>query len=288
MTDLDYMKLAYKLAQKGRGKTSPNPMVGAVLVKANKVIAQGWHARCGADHAEVMVFKKAGQRARGAKLYVTLEPCYTVGRTPPCVNAVVANQIKEVIIGTKDPNPQTHGKSIQKLRRAGINTRVGFLRSELESLNEAFFKYQKYRMPFVTAKCAQTLDGKIATVTGDSKWITSKKTREFSRKKRNEFDAIIVGINTVLKDNPSLNPSLKTKRLKKIIIDSSLRIPMNAKLFRNTKPEDCILATTDQASSRKIKMLANRGFRVDVTRKQDHRVNLRSYFHRLEIGRAHV
>lgn len=244
MNDLDFMKIAYQLALKGRLTTSPNPMVGAVIVKNGKIITQGFHHHRGGPHAEIIALEKTKQNLKGAKLYVTLEPCFHFGRTPPCVNAILQSGIKEVIIGMIDPNPMTKGKSIAKLRKAGVKVKVGVLQDTLFQMNESFVKYIKYKMPFIVAKTAQTLDGKIATRTGESQWITSAASRTYAHDLRNEFDAILVGINTVLKDNPGLNATRKS--LKKIVVDSSLRIPLSAKLFKKTKAQDCLMATTQK------------------------------------------
>ena len=269
------MQMALDLAAKGKGSTSPNPMVGAVVVKRSRVIATGWHKRCGTDHAEIVAFKKAGSRACGAKLYVTLEPCFHFGRTPPCVDDVIASGVREVVIGMVDPNPLTRGKTIAKLRRAGIKVKVGILRPQAEQLNEVFVKYMRSKMPFVAAKCAQTLDGKIATVTGESKWITSLKTRDYARRIRDEFDAILVGVNTVLRDDPRLNGVKKTKRLKKIILDSSLKTPLTARLFKGVRRADCIIAVTRKASPAKIKKFQNKGVRVIISPVKDGHVDLK-------------
>ncbi len=269
------MRMALNLALKGKGKTSPNPMVGAVVVRGERVVAEGWHRRCGSDHAEIAALKKAGARARGAKLCVTLEPCFHYGRTPPCVDQVIASGIREVVIGMVDPNPLTRGKSIAKLRRAGIKVRTGILRPDAERLNEIFVKYIKTGMPFAAAKCAQTLDGKIATVTGESKWITSSKTRDYARRVRDEFDAICVGVNTVLRDDPRLNGAKKTKRLKKIILDSSLQTPLTARLFKGVRPADCMIAVTRKASPAKIKQFQNKGARVIICPVKDGHVDLK-------------
>ncbi len=287
MRDEAYMQLAYDLAVKGRGKTSPNPMVGAVLVKGGRVIGRGWHKRCGGPHAEIYALQQAGAAAQGAKLYVTLEPCFRQGRTPPCVDAIIARGIKEVVVGVKDPNPETHGKSIRKLRRAGIAVRVGFLQASLTELNAAFNKYIRFRRPWVVAKTAQTLDGKIATFTGDSKWITSLKSRRLARKLRNEFDAICVGCETVLKDDPSLHPADKRKRLKKIVLDSSLRIPLSSKLFKETPPEDCLVATTESAEIAQLRRFKKNGISVISCPSDKGRVDLAwlmSYLAQKEIA----
>lgn len=256
------MQTALKLARKGKGMTSPNPMVGAVLVKGNRIIAEGWHRRCGGDHAEIIAIKKAGGRARGARLYVTLEPCFHFGRTPACVDRIIQSGIRQVVAAMVDPNPLTNGKSVVKLRRAGVKTTVGLLQEEAGRLNEAFIKFITKKIPFTVAKCAQTLDGKIATSKGESKWITSRKARDYARTLRGEFDAICVGVNTVLQDDPSLNAQRKTKKLKKIILDSSLKTPFQARLLRGTAPGDCFLATTHKAPLGKIRRWRETGVNV--------------------------
>lgn len=275
MTDKDYIQRAMNLALRAKGETSPNPLVGAVIVKGGRTLAEGWHKRCGGDHAEIMALKKAGRAAAGATMYITLEPCFHFGRTPPCVDAVIAGGIKRVVIGMNDPNPLTRGRSIVKLRKAGVKVTVGILENESRRMNEVFVKYIIKNMPFVVAKCAQTLDGKIATVTGDSKWITAEGTRAFARKLRNEFDAILVGVNTVLLDDPALNAEKKSKRIKKIILDSNLKTPLNAQLFRGTRAEDCIIATTAKADRRKLKAFLKRGVEMVVCPAKDGRVDLK-------------
>ena len=264
MTDIDYMQIARRLALKAKGKTSPNPMVGSIIVKGKQIIAEGWHRYCGADHAEIDALKKAKVPVSGAKMYVTLEPCYHFGRTSPCVDELIKSGVREVLIGMKDPNPLTNGKSRAKLRRAGIKVKVGFLQNELEAMNEVFIKYTKKRMPFVAAKSAQSLDGKIALATGQSQWITSVASRRFSRKIRCEYDAILVGINTILKDNPRLGGNGKTRKSKKIILDSTLKMPLKARLFSGVEPSDCIIATTVKASERKKAVFLKRGINVIV------------------------
>lgn len=281
MNDIDYMNKAYHLALKAKGKTSPNPLVGSIILKGNKIIAEGWHRRCGADHAEIVALKKAGRRASGSRMYVTLEPCYHYGRTPPCVEQIIKSGIKEIIIGMKDPNPLTNGRSIAKLRRAGIKTKVGVLQKECETINEAFIKYTTKRMPFIAVKNAQSLDGKIATAKGHSKWITSEAARKYAGTIRNEFDAILVGINTVLKDNPRLNGSTKTKGLKKIILDSSLKISPKARLFTGVKPSDVIIATTAKASLKKRENFLKEGIQVVVCPRRERKIDLKWLFKEL-------
>jgi diaminohydroxyphosphoribosylaminopyrimidine deaminase/5-amino-6-(5-phosphoribosylamino)uracil reductase len=277
----DYFKKAIKLALRAKGKVSPNPLVGAIIVKNNRVVAQGWHKHCGSDHAEIAALKKAGSLARGAVIYVTLEPCSHYGRTPPCVDAIIKSGIKKVFIGMKDPNPLTKGKSIAKFRKAGIKTEIGFLEDDLKGINEPFIKFMTKKMPFVTAKCAQTIDGKIAAYSGRSKWITSKESREYARKLRNDFDAILVGSNTVLKDNPGLNASRKSKRLKKIIIDSALKTPLNAGIFRGTDPSDIIIAATKKSRKEKRGKLEKRGIYLVICPTQKGQVDLKWFLKKL-------
>lgn len=239
---LENMSQAYELAMRGWGRVSPNPMVGAVLVKAGKVIALGWHPFCGGPHAEAMAIAKAGAKAQGADLYVTLEPCSHFGKTPPCTQAIIDAGITKVFVGVKDPNPRMNGKSIALLKKAGIHVEVGFLEDELLRLNESFNKHVTSGMPFVTAKIAQTIDGKIANTQGDSKWITGQEARDYAHELRFGFDAILVGINTVLKDDPALN-STPRKNIKKIILDTHLKMPSRGKIYTSTRPEDILIFT---------------------------------------------
>jgi diaminohydroxyphosphoribosylaminopyrimidine deaminase/5-amino-6-(5-phosphoribosylamino)uracil reductase len=236
-----FMNLAYELARKGRGETSPNPNVGAVVVKAGRVIGRGYHKKAGAPHAEILALEDAGSKAKGAVLYVTLEPCAHFGRTPPCVDTIIKSGIKKAIVGMVDPNPLTNGRGIAKMREYGITVRVGFLEDKLRKLNEVFIKYVTRKIPFVTVKIAQSLDGKIATKTGDSKWITSDKSRAYAHRMRADFDAIMVGVNTVLRDNPKLDAWFAKKHPIKIVTDSHLSTPENAAIFSGNSP--VIIAT---------------------------------------------
>jgi diaminohydroxyphosphoribosylaminopyrimidine deaminase/5-amino-6-(5-phosphoribosylamino)uracil reductase len=249
--DFIYMNRAWELALQGWGRTSPNPMVGAVLVKSGKIITEGYHHYCGGDHAEADALKKAGAKARGATLYVTLEPCGHRGRTPPCTEAIVKAGIKKVIVGALDPNKVNNGKSLKFLKQQGIEVEQGLLSQELTHLNEAFNCWITTKKPFVTAKMAQTLDGKIATMGGESKWITSSFARDYAHRLRFGFDAIMVGITTVIKDNPQLK-TLPAKRIKKIILDTHGKISPRAKLLDGTRPED-IFVFTKNSPDKKIK-----------------------------------
>ena len=240
------MNRAWELALQGFGKTSPNPMVGAVLVKSGRIIAEGYHHHCGGDHAEVDALKKAGSKARGGCLYVTLEPCGHTGRTPPCTDAIIKAGIKKVVVGAVDPNKLNHGKSLKYLKQHGIAVEHGLLAEELTRMNEAFNCWITRHRPFVTAKIAQTLDGKIAMTTGASKWITSSFARQYARRLRYGFDAIMVGINTVLQDNPQLTPT-PAKRIKKIILDTQGKLSKRAKLWQGANVEDVLVFTRQNA-----------------------------------------
>lgn len=215
-----FMNIALKLALKARNKTSPNPVVGAVVVKKGKIVGTGFHQKAGFAHAEVVAINNAGQLARGGSLYVTLEPCTHFGRTPPCVDRIIKSGISEVFVGMVDPNPLNNGRGIEILKKAGIKVSVGFLEEELRQANQVFIKYITRKVPYITVKVGQSLDGKIATAVGDSKWITSDRSRVFAHRMRSEYDAIIVGVNTVLRDNPSLNAWFSKKHLIKVVVDS--------------------------------------------------------------------
>ena len=242
--DFVFMNRAWELALQGWGRTSPNPMVGAVIVKDGQVIAEGYHHYCGGDHAEVDAIKKAGARAKGSTLYVTLEPCGHTGRTPPCTQAILKAGIKRVVVGALDPNRVNNGKSLKFLTQQGVEIEQGLLADELGSMNEVFNYWITNKTPFVVAKMAQTLDGKIATLQGESKWITSSFARDYAHRLRFGFDAIMVGINTVIKDNPQLR-TLPSKRVKKIILDTQGKILPRAKLFEGTRAEDIFIFTAN-------------------------------------------
>lgn len=236
MSNEKFMKMALELARKRAGFTSPNPVVGAVIVKNNKVISAASHRKAGLPHAEAEALKIAGEGARGAKLYVTLEPCVHFGKTPPCSDAVIKSGIKEVVVAVKDPNPINNGRGIRKLRKAGVKVSVGMLKQEAGYQNRAFFKFITKKIPYVIIKVAQSIDGKIATHTGDSKWITSEKSRQYVQKLRQEVDAILVGVRTIINDNPQLTCRLKPKKLlTKIVLDPELETPPQAKIFRKAK-----------------------------------------------------
>ncbi|MCX7785104.1 MAG: bifunctional diaminohydroxyphosphoribosylaminopyrimidine deaminase/5-amino-6-(5-phosphoribosylamino)uracil reductase RibD [candidate division WOR-3 bacterium] len=236
--DLFYMQKAIELAEKGRGFVSPNPLVGAVIVKNNKIIGQGYHKKFGDAHAEINAIKNAWESVKGATLYVTLEPCnYWEKKTPPCVPAIIEAGIKEVVIGTYDCNPQVCRKGILELQKAGIKIKVGILKDKIEKQNESYFKFTKTGLPFVILKLGVTLDARIATDAGESKWITSAISRRFDQKLRKDADAILVGIGTILKDNPKLTCRIEPKkRLTRVVLDPDLKTPPDAKVLNGPNP----------------------------------------------------
>jgi diaminohydroxyphosphoribosylaminopyrimidine deaminase/5-amino-6-(5-phosphoribosylamino)uracil reductase len=254
------MELALKLAERGKGNTSPNPLVGSVIIKRGRIVGRGWHKKCGDAHAEVCALKEAGKKAKDSILYVNLEPCSHWGRTPPCTERIVEAGVREVVIGMKDPNSLVNG--YQELKFRGIKTRIGILEEECKKLNEPYSKWIKTKKPFVVVKAAMSLDGRIATRTGDSKYITGREARKFVHELRAEYDAVMVGINTVLKDDPQLTVRLtKGRNPIKIVVDSKLRISPNAKVVA-FEPNKLILVTSPKASRKKIKQFGKKGVHV--------------------------
>ncbi len=287
MSDKDFMQKTLELAAKGKGKTSPNPVVGAIIVKNGKIIAKGYHKKAGTPHAEVAALKKAGALSIGATLFVNLEPCcHTDKRTPPCTKAIIEAGIKKVVTAMIDPNPNVAGKGIRELRKAGIKTEIGVMEAEAKKLNEAFIKFITKKEPFVFMKVAQTIDGKIATATGNSKWITGDLSREYVHRLRNEADALLVGIGTVLADNPSLDCRVKGGiNPFRVIIDSSLKIPLNAKLLKH-KDNRTIIAATEKAGRKKIGQLTSLGVKVITIKSRQGKVDLKKLMK--ELGKLAI
>ena len=251
-----YMKKAIELAEKGEGYTSPNPLVGAVVVKNNNIVGEGYHQYPGGPHAEVYALEKAGEKAKGGTLYVNLEPCSHYGKTPPCSLKVIKSGIKRVVIGIEDPNPVVSGRGIEQLRNNGIDVKVGVMEEEARRLNEIFIKYITTNYPFVLLKTAQTMDGYIATKTGDSKWITNEKSRTKGHHLRHKVDAILVGSGTVLSDNPRLTTRLSHGNGKdsiRVVLDSKLEIPLDAKILNVDSDAKTIIATGNQVCNKKTK-----------------------------------
>jgi diaminohydroxyphosphoribosylaminopyrimidine deaminase/5-amino-6-(5-phosphoribosylamino)uracil reductase len=274
--DEHYMRMALELARKGEGFTSPNPMVGAVVVKDGKVVGRGYHVRAGAAHAEVVALQEAGEGAQDATLYVNLEPCCHYGRTGPCVKEIVAAKVKKVVVAMVDPNPLVAGKGLAFLREAGLEVVTGVLAAEAERLNEVFCKYITTGFPFVVAKAALSLDGKIATRSGESQWITGEEARVFGHRLRHRYDAILVGVNTVLRDNPSLTARLPEGRGKdpvRVVLDSFARTPPEARIIRQESPSPAIIAVTQDAPRGRITALEEAGAEVVVTPAREGRVD---------------
>ncbi len=263
--DANYLEMCYALAEKARGYTSPNPYVGAVIVRQDEVVGWGYHEKCGREHAEAAALDRAGQRARGATAYVTLEPCIHWGRTPPCLDRILQSQLKRVVVSDYDPNPRVHRKGMGRLRAAGIAVSIGLLREKNRRLNEAYIKFITQKIPFVILKAAASLDGKIATRTYSSQWISSSSTREYIHLMRGEYDAIMVGINTILKDDPRLtirHPHWRNKRLTRVILDSRLRLPLTARILSTLPRGEILVFTSHAAASKKARALEERGVRV--------------------------
>ena len=279
-----YMTRALSLAARGKGKTNPNPMVGAVIVNQGRVVGEAYHHQAGKPHAEILALHQAGPRARGGVLYVTLEPCcHSHKRTPPCVPLLVQSGLKRVYVAMADPNPQVRGQGVQQLKRAGLEVVEGLLEEEAQLLNEVYRYWITTGRPFVTLKGAMTLDGKIATKTGQSKWITDERARRDVHRIRGQADAVMVGIGTVVADNPHLsarepkNGSMKRKGRQpvRVVLDSHLRISLKANVLSWCHEQPTIICTTAQASSHKIQTLKDRGIPVWVIPQKNGRVSLK-------------
>ena len=280
--DREYMTLALRLAAKGRGSTSPNPMVGALVVTRGRIVGQGSHRKAGGPHAEVIALSQAGSRAKGGTLYVTLEPCsHLKKRTPPCVPLVMASGVRRVVVAMVDPNPQVKGNGVGQLTRAGIRVDVGCCEAEATQLNQAYLHWVKTGRPFTILKAGMTLDGQIATASGESQWITDEASRQQAHRLRADVDAILVGIGTVLRDNPQLTarvtddpPRTTGRQPLRIVVDSRLRIPLKAKVLQDQHTAHTLIATTAAASGRKAERLRKRGIDVLVLPKAGGHVNL--------------
>lgn len=273
-----YMDLAIKLAEKGKGLTSPNPMVGCIIVKRGRIVGKGWHKKAGTEHAEVLAVQDAGKKAINSTMYVTLEPCSHWGRTPPCTERIVEAGVREVIIGMKDPNPLVDG--FRELKFRGLKTKIGILEKDSKKLNEAYIKYMRTKRPFAIIKVAMSADGRIATKTGDSKYITSKEARAHVHQLRTEVDAVMVGLNTVLRDNPELTPRLvKGKDPMKIVVDSHLKIPKNCNLMKD--PAKLMIAATSKASKSDIKKMQQKGVTIIISKTKKGLVDLQDLMKQL-------
>jgi diaminohydroxyphosphoribosylaminopyrimidine deaminase/5-amino-6-(5-phosphoribosylamino)uracil reductase len=276
--DEKFMFQAIRLAQNGFGLTAPNPPVGAILVKNGKVIGKGWHRKAGLPHAEIEAIRNAIPKAnliKGSTLYVTLEPCSTFGRTPPCVDSIIRLKIRKVVVGCIDPNPKHAGRGLKYLRGKGIEVVTGVLEKECQSLIEYWTYWIRNRRPWVIAKCGMSLDGKIATNSGESQWITSLGSRRYANEQRGKADAVLVGIQTILKDNPALSlrygKMRKKKKLWKIILDSSARTPLNSKVFDDGK---VWIFASSEAPQKKMAQLSKRAAAITIRPVEEGGINL--------------
>jgi diaminohydroxyphosphoribosylaminopyrimidine deaminase/5-amino-6-(5-phosphoribosylamino)uracil reductase len=263
--DLSYLEMAFGLAEKARGWASPNPYVGAVLVNGDAIVGWGYHERPGAPHAEINALRLAGRRAKGSTLYLTLEPCVHWGRTPPCIDAVISAAPRRVVISSYDPNPVVSKKGVRRLREAGIEVEVGMLERRHKTLNEAYIKHVTKGLPLVTLKAAVTLDGRIATRTGDSRWVSSPEARDYVHLLRGEHDAVMVGIDTILRDDPELtvrHPQWKGKTILRAIVDSELRLSLRARVLASLERGAVAVLTTELASKGKERVLKEKGVEV--------------------------
>ncbi len=285
--DLQYLQLAMELANKGKGGVNPNPLVGAVIVKEGRVIGKGWHEKLGTPHAEVNAFIDARESVEGATMYVTLEPCSHYGKTPPCAKAIIDKKIARVVIGLKDPNPLVAGRGIIMLENAGIEVEYGALEAELKYQNRVFFKYIQKKIPWVIMKTAMTIDGKIATYTGDSKWVSGEQSREMVHGLRNEIMAIMVGVGTVIADNPKLTCRLGTSRSRnpvRVVVDTICRGDIDAGIY-DTSEARTIIATTFRANCAKLKVLKDKGVEILMVGEKDGKINLNELMKELgEMG----
>lgn len=284
-----FMGLAMKLALKARGRTSPNPMVGALVVKNGAIVGKGYHRKAGLAHAEIIAMEEAGKKSKGAALYVTLEPCVHFGKTPPCVDKIIKNGIREVIIGMLDPNPINNGRGVNILKQHKIRVKVGFMENELRKMNEVFIKYISRGVPFLTVKLAQSLDGKIATRKGNSKWITSDKSRTYAHRMRQDYDAIMVGVNTVIRDNPRLDPWFSKRHPAKVVVDSQLSTPENANVFSgNARVFIITLPTQPGQETENRKSLSKRAKILEVKEKAG-QINLKDMLRKLaQLGITNI
>ncbi len=288
--DIKFMRQALALAQRGRGETAPNPCVGALLVWNGKIIGKGWHKRAGLPHAEVEAIQAAKQNGffpRGATLYVTLEPCCTWGKTPPCTDIILAHGIRRIVLGTIDPNPKHQGKGLQFLRKAGVKITTGVLKEKCEALNQAWNHWIVHRTPWVIAKCGMTLDGKIATAKGESQWITSPASRRKAHGLRAGADAILVGINTVLQDDPLLTARGKfslSEQPYRIVLDTSARIPLKSRILN--PPHRTWIIVGPKAPAKKIARLQKVGVTVSVIPKTKEGLSIKAILRIL--GKANV
>ncbi len=289
-TDRRFMSRALSLARKGRGRTSPNPMVGAVVVRGETVVGEGFHEQVGGPHAEVNALRQAGHRAGGATLYVTLEPCNHYGRTPPCAGAVLEAGISRVVIGMADPNPSVAGGGAEWLASQGVTVQMGLLERNCRLLNQAFIKHVTTGLPYVIVKTAATLDGRIASRTGDSRWVSNETSRAFVHRLRCQLDGILVGIETALKDDPQLTARVRGRKAcrqpVRVVLDGSLRIEVTSTLVRTAREVPLWVACAEDASPKKAGILEAAGVHVLRLPARGGRLDLHALL--AELGRRQV
>ncbi|MBF7096720.1 bifunctional diaminohydroxyphosphoribosylaminopyrimidine deaminase/5-amino-6-(5-phosphoribosylamino)uracil reductase RibD [Alkalibacter mobilis] len=273
----DFMKRALEIAALGVGKVNPNPLVGAVIVKDDKIIGEGYHQVFGGNHAEINAIASANGSLAGSSMYVTLEPCSHYGKTPPCVNAIMENGIREVYVAMEDPNPLVAGNGLKILKENGVLVHTGLMKEEALRLNEVFVKFITTSTPFCVMKTAMTLDGKIACHTGDSKWITNEKSRRFVHELRNKYLGIMVGVGTVLTDDPSLTCRLEknARQPRRIIVDSNLRIPLHSKVLNDEQANLTIVATLKETDTDKVRAIESKGAKVIFVKAMDGKIDLK-------------
>jgi len=287
-----FMEYALRLAEKGTGTTSPNPRVGAVVVKSGEIVGEGWHRKAGDPHAEVIALEQSGEGARSSDLYVNLEPCCTYGRTSPCTDEIIRSGVSKVLVGSLDPNPKHSGRGIEILRAGGIDVEVGILEGKCRKLNEGYEKYITQGLPFVTVKAGMSLDGKIATRTGKSKWITGECSRERAHVMRNESDAIMVGIGTVKMDNPSLTIRCDVDEIHdpvRVVVDSRAEIDLKSNLLSTKTAVSTIIAVTQSAEEIKLEEIRSKGAEVLICQDNGGRVDSHDLMRKLaEKGIVYV
>lgn len=280
-TDTKYMKRALTLARKGIGRTSPNPAVGCVIVKNGAVVGHGWHKKAGEAHAEIHALAMAGAEARGADVYVTLEPCSHTGKTPPCTKALIRAGVKRVVAGMLDPNPLVSGRGLAALKLAGIETSCGICEEECRAVNLPFTKHVTTGIPYVTYKCAMTLDGNIATVTGESRWISCEESRKYVHRMRSRMDAVMVGVDTIIADNPQLTVRhVRGKNPLRVIVDTRLRTPESVKVLNGELSSRTVIATTEINPRVHLRYL-KQGATILVCNEYDGRVSMEDLLQKL-------
>ncbi|NOU61151.1 bifunctional diaminohydroxyphosphoribosylaminopyrimidine deaminase/5-amino-6-(5-phosphoribosylamino)uracil reductase RibD [Marinifilum caeruleilacunae] len=285
----EYMHRAFELAKKGIGRVNPNPLVGAVIVKDDKIIGEGYHEFFGGPHAEVNAFLSAKESVEGATMYVTLEPCSHYGKTPPCAEAIVKNKISKVVIGMLDPNPLVAGRGVKILEENGIEVNFGYLCEELSDMNRTFLKFIQSKTPYVVMKTAMTLDGKIASKTGDSRWVSNEKSRAKVHELRNELAGIMVGVDTVITDDPLLTTRLEDANGQnpvRIVVDSKARIPLDSKILNTSDQAKTILAVTESADPEKIQKVEEKGNQVIKVKAKDQKIDLNNLM--LKLGEQNI